>query len=218
MRADVRRQIEPRDHGIFEISLGGVLGSVKQFVAVEDFDYAAVSRAVRCVHAIALGAGGHHAVHVAGRSSRRTGLLSWQAEVTDEHRLGRIAQIVDLAHSLGAPAGLSRDKKSDSGVALPPTLVSVAQPVEDDIHARGLCRIGHVPHFMSGGPRRPQHIEFVFVGSWQLGPITNPHHLCAARFTGPGRARVAGNMSQVLGLLRIGDVDERRSVVLDFSR
>ena len=178
MRADLRRQIEPGDDGILQVRLGGILRSMDQFVAVEDLDHATLGGAVGCIYAIALGAGGHHAVHVAGRSARRSGLLAGQAEVADEQRLGRVAQVIDLPHPFDFPAGLAGDEKGDAGIALPPVLVRVAEAADNRVDATWSSRIGHVPHFLGAVAVAAQQIHLILVGVRQSAAVAYAHHLC----------------------------------------
>src|SRR5258706_10708290 len=157
-------------------------------------------------------------MHIAGLEASRTGLLAGQAEVANENRLARIAQVINLHHALRAPAGLAGNQKRDAAVALPPALMRIDQAFEDDGHAIRVRRIGDVPNFMGVGALGAQQVHFAFVGMRQLRAIAKTRHLRAAGFARAGNARIAGNMGEVLGLLRIGDVNDRRAVVLCFPR
>ena len=56
-----------------------------------------------------------------------------------------------------------------------------------------------------------EQVHLASVGARQLAAVAHTHHLRAAGF---GQARLAWNVGQVLRLLRIGDVEDRRAVVL----
>ena len=144
----------------------------------------------------------------------RTGFLAGQAEGTNEHRFGRIAQVVDQRHAGGAPAGGARDEVSDAGVAFPPVLVCVVQSADNDGQAVRPCRLGDVPDFVGAVSECAEQVHLASVGARQLAAVAHTHHLRAAGF---GQARLAWNVGQVLRLLRIGDVEDRRAVVLTLA-
>ena len=103
-----------------------LLRAVEQLLAVDDLQDAALVGAVAEVDAVALRAGRDHAVQFGRHRAGRAGLLAGQAEVADVHRLGRIAEIVDLRHAAGAPVRHAGNEIGNAGVAFPPALVRVA--------------------------------------------------------------------------------------------
>src|SRR5262249_31017144 len=100
--APIWREREPADLGRREARGRRLLRAVQELLAVHDLQQAVAAGAVREVHAVA---GGDRAVRALRDRyrSRRGGLLADQAEVTDEHRLRGIAQVVDLRHASRAP-------------------------------------------------------------------------------------------------------------------
>ena len=71
----------------------------------DDLQHAVGVGAVAEVDAVALGAGGHRTVQFGRHGTGRAWLLACQAEVADEDRPRRVAQIVDLRHAARAPVG-----------------------------------------------------------------------------------------------------------------
>ncbi len=136
VRADVRRQVEPADLRIQQILVGRLLRTVQQLLAIDDLDDClrptCRSRSTRGCRSVR----GNRAVQASRRRAHAAGLLSGQPEIADEHRLGRIAQIVDLRHAIDAPARRAGDQIRDAGVAFPPVLVRAAESADDDRHAR----------------------------------------------------------------------------------
>src|SRR5258708_5678049 len=76
---------------------------------------------------------------------------------------------------------------------------------------RGAPRVGHIPHLLRLVAERPQEVGFVLVGSRQFRTGAHPHHLRPAVFRFSG---LAGNVREVLGLLRVGHIEDRCAVVL----
>ena len=130
------RHVEPADLGIEQVLRGGreLLARLRiareQLLAVHDLQHALGPGAVGEVHAVLVGDGPVHALRGGPGRAR---LLAGQPEVADEARLRGIAQVVDLGHAVGAPAGRRAvgDQVGDAGVALPPVLVRALEPVED---------------------------------------------------------------------------------------
>ena len=158
-----RRHHEPRDLGRAQVVRRRLLRALEQFLAVDDLQDAALVGAVAEIDAVALRPGRDRPVQLGRHRAGRAGLLAGQAEVADLHRMGGIAQIVDLRHALGAPVGRAGDEVGDAGVALPPALVRVLQPVEPrDQHRIG--RIGDVPDLMRLAAEGAQHVDGGLVG------------------------------------------------------
>ena len=130
MRAGFGRQIEPGNLRVEQVGVRRLLRSVQELIAIHNLHDAVAIGAVAEVDAIAARAGGHGAVQFGwNRRPGRSGLLPRQAEVANEHRMGRIAEIIDLRHAANAPAGHAGDKVGDAGVAFPPALVRIHQAV-----------------------------------------------------------------------------------------
>ena len=106
--ADVRGQIEPADLRIQQILVGRLLRTVQELLPIDDLDDASRRGAVAEVDAVAVRPSRNGAVQARRRRPGAAGLLAGQAEIADEYRFGRIAQIVDLRHAIGAPAGRAR--------------------------------------------------------------------------------------------------------------
>jgi len=142
--------------------------------------------------------------HRAGRA----GLLAWQAEIPDLLRMRGIGEIVDLRHPARAPVRRARHQEGNAGVAFPPVLVCVLQsPDPRDQH--GIGGIGDIPDFMRLATERPQHVDRVAIALRQALAVADPHHLGAARFV---LAFLARQVTQILRLRGIGDIDDRRAV------
>src|SRR5204863_389095 len=69
------------------------------------------------------------------------------------------------------------------------------------------------PDLMRRSAEAAQDVHLALVGARQLAAVAHPHHLGSARFASSRPGRLAGNMGEVLRLLRIGDVDDRGAVV-----
>ena len=93
-----------RNDRIPQVFLGRLLGSVQQLFAIDNFHDAIARIAVSEVDAIAFRSGGNGAVQALRRGSVRAGLLPGRPKLRMKHRLGGIAQIVDLRHARRAPA------------------------------------------------------------------------------------------------------------------
>src|SRR5260370_4036003 len=113
MRSGFFREIEsPRDR-IHQVRLGGVLGSLEQFLSVQDLDLAALGGSVASIYAIALGSCGHGAVHIARLEARRARLLPGQAEVANKNRLRSEEHTSELQSHLNLVCRLLLEKKKD---------------------------------------------------------------------------------------------------------
>ena len=211
MGADVRWQIEPADLRIQQILVGRLLRTVQQLLAVDDLDDAPRAGAVAEVDAIAIRSERDGAVKAGRRRADAAGLLTGQPEIANEHRLGRIAQIVDLGHAIGAPAGRAGHQIGDAGVAFPPVLMRGAQSADDDGQARWLGRIGDVPDLMAGVAGVRSRYTLLLSARGSCAAVADPDHLRAAGFALTGLAR---NVREVLRLLRVRHVDDRRAVAL----
>src|SRR5262245_11516920 len=145
--------------------------------------------------------------------SRRAGLLARQTEVTDKNRLGGIAQVVNLRHAAGAPFGRAGNEERDPRVAFPETFVSIPQSADHNSHATWLSGIGHVPDFMGGVAEAAKQIDLASVCPRQLAAVAHASHLRPAGLARARCRRLARDVCDVLRLLRIGYVDDRRAVV-----
>src|SRR2546427_658816 len=138
------------------------------------------------------------------RSLGTVGHETW--DVTDPAKPSRMAVVV---------SGLRDTHKSwwecDTGVAFPPAFVRVAEPAHHDRHAAWLRRVGDVPGLVADGAEAAQQVHLALVCARQVAAVAHPHHLRASGFALAGFAR---NMGEVLGLLRIGHVDDRCAVGL----
>ena len=208
-----RRHHEPRDLRRAQIVRRRLLRSFQQFLAVDDLQDAALVGAVAEIDAVALRPGRDRPVQLGRHRAGRARLLAGQAEVADLHRMGGIAEIVDLGHAPGAPVGRAGDEVGDAGVALPPVLVGVLQPVQPGDQDR-VGRIGDVPDLMRLAAEGAQHVDGGAIGAGQGAAVAHPHHLRAACLVG---ARGARQMAQILRIGGIGDVDDRRAVGLGLS-
>ncbi len=211
MRADIRRKIEPGDLRVQQVCLGRLFGSVQELVAIDDLDDAVRAGAVSEVHPVDLRTERDRAVQLRRDWARRSGLLAWQPEVADEHRLGWIAQVVDLRHAARAPLGIAADDIGDAGVALPPVLVRVDEAVDDDGHAARVRRIGDVPDLVGGAPERAQQVHLALVRARQIAAVAQPHHLGAAGLALAGLAR---DVHEIFRPLRNRHVDDGGAVAL----
>ncbi len=106
--------------------------------------------------------------------------------------------------------GDARDQIGDPRVALPPVLVRALEAVEprDELRCR---RVGRVPDLVRLVAERAQHVDGVRVALRQALAVAHAHHLCAAVL---GQPLVAGDVEQVFGAARVGDIDERGAVEL----
>ena len=71
--------------------------------------------------------------------------------------------------------------------------------------------IGDVPDLVTDVAERAQQIHLALVGARQVAPVAHARHLRAAGF---GLALLARNVREIAGPARIGDVHDRRAVVL----
>ena len=176
VRPRVNRHVELPDHGIPEIGVRRLLRALQQLLAIDDLDDAVAAGAVAEVDAIGFRPSRDRPVQLRRhRIHCRAGLLPGQAEITDEDRMRRIAQVVDLRHARRAPRGIAADEIRDAGVALPPALVRVLQPADDSRDLRRLFRRRHVPDLMACGAKRPEEERLVPVGLRE--PAAGTHHL-----------------------------------------
>jgi hypothetical protein len=150
-------------------------------------------------------------MHLRRNAAGSAGLLAGQAKVADVHRPRRIAEIVDLSHTLDAPAGRAGDEVGDAGVAFPEALVGVAQAHDDAGQQGRMGRIGHVPDFMSLAAVDAQQVVFARVALRQILAGAGAHHLRSALLAETFRPR---NMCQVFRLGRVGHVHDRGAVEL----
>ena len=139
-----------------------------------------------------------------------TRLLPDEPEVADEDRFGRVGQVVDLGHPIGAPLRMARHQVGDAGVALPEVLVRSLQALADGGQQRRPGRIGHVPHFVRLVAEHPQHVEPALVGLGQFRAAADTDHLRAAGF---GLAFLARDVGQVPRVAHVGHIDDRGAVV-----
>ena len=219
MPAPGRRHVEPADLGIEQVLHGGreLLARLRiareQLLAVHDLQHALGAGAVGEVDAVLVRDG---PVHALGRGAGRARLLAGQPEVADEARLRGIAQVVDLGHPVGAPAARRAvgDEVGDAGVALPPVLVRALEPVQHRGEQRGLRRIGHVPDLVRQIAERAQEIGLLARPARQRLAVADARHRRAARLR---LARRAGDVVQVLRLLRIRHVHDGGAVLLHLA-
>src|SRR6266436_5450933 len=211
-----RGHVEPADLGIEQV-LGGrreAVGSLgiarEELLAVDDLEHALGPGAVREVDAVPQRDGPVHALRCGAGGA---GLLPGQPEVADEARLRRIAQVVDLGHAVGAPAGRRavRDQVGDAGVALPPVLVRALEAVEHRDEPGRLRGIGHVPDLVREVAERAQEIGLLLLRARQRLAVADPHHGRPARLR---LALRAWDVMQVARVLRVRDVQDGRAVQL----
>jgi hypothetical protein len=207
--ADPAVEIELAQHRRAQV-VGRRLGrALQQLLAVDDLDHAALVGAVAEIDPVALRARRDRPVQVGRHLAGRARLLADQAEVADVHRLGRIGEVVDLGHALGAPVLGAADQKGDAGVAFPPVLVGVAQALEAG-QQLGIGRIGDVPDLMRLAAEGAQHVDRALVALGQRAP-SHSRTICAPPSSYlPARRDVA----QVFRVRGIGDVDDRGAVGL----
>jgi hypothetical protein len=118
-----------------------------------------------------------------------------------------IAQVINLHHAPGAPAGESGNEIRNAGIAFPPVLVRVVKVANDHGDAAGLGRVGHVPNFMRGVAKAAQQVVLAFVRVGQAGAYAR--HLRAAGFSrGVGISGLAGNVREIFGLGWIGNIED----------
>src|SRR5207245_6579286 len=149
---------------------------------------------------------------------RGAGLLAGQAEITYEDGLGRIAEVVGLRHTPGAPARradlqwislgeIAGHQIRGARVALPEILVRRGEPRHDRACPLRLRRIGHVPDLVARAghciAERPQEICLAL-------PLADARHLGAALLGAAGRPR---DVSQIARPRWVGDLDDRGAVV-----
>ena len=213
MRAVPGRHDQAADLGARRLS-GRRLGcALQQLLAIDDLHEAALVGAVAEIDAVALRPGRDRPVQVRRHGAGRARLLADQPEVADLHRLGRIAEVVELRHALGAPILRAADQEGDAGVAFPPALVRVAQAVEPrDQHRLG--GIGDVPDLVRLAAEAAQHVDGGLVALGKDAAVAHPHHLRAAVLV---LARRAGDVTQVFRRGRVGDVDDRGAVGLGLA-
>src|SRR4029453_4635910 len=165
----------------------------------------------------ALRSDGDRAVDVLRDRSRRSGLLPDQAPVTNEHRIRRIAQVVDLATLFPPPcrkrwngrreACTIRYEIGDSRVAFPVAFVCVCEIRDDSGYEFRIARVGNVIDLVRAA-RRPEQVDLSLVCIRQITAVTGPDHLRAARFTD---SRAAGEMFEIARTRGMGNIDDRGS-------
>jgi len=84
------------------------------------------------------------------------------------------------------------------------------QSVHDRLDQGRLRGVGHIPYLLRLVAERPQEIGFALVGSRQFRAGAHADHLRSAVFRFSG---LAGDVREVLGLLRIGHIEDRCAVV-----
>ena len=134
-----RRHHQPADLRIAQVLGRRLLRALQQLLAVDDLHDAALVGAVAEVDAVALRPGRDRPVQVGRHRAGRARLLADQAEVADLHRLGRIAEVVDLRHARACASPSAPETRiGDAGVAFPPVLVRVLQPAGDAATSTGV--------------------------------------------------------------------------------
>ena len=211
MGADGLRSVEPtalRREQLRRRRIGGVdQGRGQQRLFIDDLQRAVAAGPVAEVHT-ALER--NRAVQLRGNRTGRAGLLADQAEVADEPGVRGITEVEDLRHATRPPSGRPRDQVGNARLAVPPTLVAVAQTADDRRDQRRRLGDGDVVDFMVGG-RRAKQIHLVLVGAREVDTVAGAYHLGPARLAGPLRSL---DVKQVSGPPRVGDVHDRRPVVV----
>ena len=146
--------------------------------------------------------------------ARGAGFLADETERADEHRLHGIGEIVDQRHARTAPLRLAGNQIRDAGVAFPPVLVRAFEPAHDRRQQLRMRGIRGVPDFMRLVAKRAQHVELAFRAFRQIVAAADAHHLRAALF---GFADFARHVRKILRASDIGDIDDRRAVVLHLA-
>ena len=218
VRAVPGRHLQPRDLGSAQVLGRRRRRSLQQLLAIDDLQHAALVGAVAEIDAIAGGSGRDRAVQFCRHGAGGAGLLAGQAEVADLLRMRGIGEVVDLRHAPHPPVGRARDEVGDAGVAFPPVLVRVLQPVEPR-HQHGVRGIGGVPDLVRLATEGAEHVDGILVGASrssgrQALAVAHAHHLRAAAFVLAGLSR---DVTKVFGLRGIGNIDERRAVVLGLA-
>ena len=214
MRTVVRHHVKTRNLRVQEIRRRRLFRPVQKFFAIDDLQDAALIGAVAEIDAVTLRSRRHHAVQRHRYRPVRAGLLPRQTKVADEHRVGRIGEVVDLGHAVGAPTGHTGDEVSNAGVAFPPAFMCSLQILDHGGQQRRFGRIGHIPDFMGGIAKHPQHVPLALDALGQRIAATHAHHLRAALFCLAGLSR---NMRQLHRLFRIGHINNRGAVVLGLA-
>src|SRR5262245_66188326 len=122
-----------------------LLRTVQQLLAVDDLNHAALVGPVSKIDAVALRAGGNHAVEFGRNGAGGARLLADQAVIADLHRLGGITEVVHFGHSARAPPLDPGDEISDAGVAFPPALMRVLEPPAQPRDERWRFRLAYIP-------------------------------------------------------------------------
>ena len=122
----------------------------------------------------------------------------------------RIGEVVDLRHSPGAPARRAGDEIGNAGVAFPPALVRVVQPIDAN-DEMGVRRIGDVPDLVRLTAERAQQVDRRGVALGQRPAVAHAHHLRAALLV---VSLQAWKVMQIFRLRRVGHVEDRGSAEL----
>ncbi len=136
----------------------------------------------------------------------RPRLLAYQAEVPDESRAGRVAQVVDLGHAPRPPSGVAAHQVGNARVRLPPALVRIGQPAHDSGHEPRLAGVGDLPHLVGGVAEAAEQVDHVGIAMREVFPAGDPHHLRTAALPRASRVHLfPGNVGEILGPAGIGD-------------
>src|SRR5262249_2942823 len=147
---------------------------------------------------------GNRPVELGGNRACRSRLLAWKTKISDEHRVRRVAQVVDLRHAASAPLRIARDEVRDARVALPPVLVRVDEAADHYCYALRHRRVGDVPDFLTAVATRSQQVHLASVRARQITAIAHTHHLRAAGFTLPF---LSWDVLEVFRLPRVGHIN-----------
>ena len=214
MRPGLGRELELSDLRVQQVFVGRLGWTTEQLGAVDDLQYAVLVGAIAEIHAIAGGAGGNRAVQLLRGRSGRIRLLPREAEVADEYRMVRIAQVVDLRHPPRSPRRQAGNEIGDARIAFPEVLVRALEAA-DLAQAPGGTWVGHIPHFVRGIAEHAQHVELVRIALGQSSAGADAYHLRPAAFV---EAFLAGDVVQIPWRLGVGDVDDRGPVEFSLAR
>ena len=185
MRAVEWQHVELADHGVAQVIGRRLFRAVQQLLAVDDLHHAALVGAVGEIDAVALRAGGNHAVELGRNGAGGTRLLADQAVIADLHRLGGITEIVHFGHSARPPPLDPGDEISDAGIAFPPALMSVLEALAHSRDERRRLRLAHVPDLVPPPAERTQQIGLRRIALRQALAVAGAHHLPATLLAQP---------------------------------